>query len=244
MAPRAFRVLLTVPAWALPAMHYRMAQPDGVSTMTTTLTVSTVAQTATAGSGMEPVTIGTRATKDPETGKARTIPADQRTRSILIDELQVSDVPSKFQMLILDTLRDVAKAQLSSLWDADPDLRIVPASIWSVDSLLMFAAREAESKRLTKAGVALWFASSELHSLLTAKNDAKLLKQWESKIIGISAPALTYSESECEAILKTLAKFDGDSDSAMGMQLIAKLQKRLETLRTQSADVGIAELEI
>jgi hypothetical protein len=210
----------------------------------TTLTVHTIAQAAQAG--FEPVTVGTRATIDKETGKKREIPADQRTRSIVIPELQVDSVPSKFQMLVLDALRNTAKAQLSALWEADANLREVPAAIWTVDSLLAFAAREAESKRLTKAGLHYWFEASQLNKLLIAKNNPKVTADWQTKIVGLSAPNCTYSEAECNAIIATLLKpaLSEDADSFMGQQIIAKLQRRIEALRKQLDEVSIEELEL
>ena len=246
MAPRA-RIVFEPIASVMDVVGYALSHgtTDGVSTMTTNvLTVSTVAQLATAG--FEPVTVGTRATKDPETGKQRIIPADQRTRSIVIPELAVDSVPSKFQMLILECLRSTAKAQLSALWEADDALREVPANIWSVDSLLMFAAREAESKRLTKAGLHYWFEASELNKILTAKNNPKLLADWQAKIIGLSAPNCIMSEAECDAIIGTLLKpaLADDADSFMGQQIIAKCQKRIDTLRKQLEEVSLEALDI
>lgn len=214
------------------------------TTPTSSILVHTVAQTAT--EGFEPVTVGTRATVDKETGKQRIIPADQRTRSIVIPTLSVDSLPSKFQMLILDTLRSVAKTQLSSLWEADSMLKEVPANIWNVDSLLAFAAREAESKRLTKAGLHYWFETSQLHKVLAAKNNSKLTAEWQANIVGLSAPNCTMSETACDAIIATLLKpsLADDADSFMGQQIIAKLQRRIETLRKQLEEVSLEALDI
>lgn len=214
----------------------------------TTLQVHTIAQVAAQGSKMEPVTVGTRATKD-EQGNKRVIPADQRTRSILIPELAVDSVPSKFQMLLLDTLRTVAKAQLSALWDADSMLREVPDNIWNVDALLAFAAREAESKRLTKASLHYWFEASKLAAALRAKdaaNGTKMYADWQAKIVGMSAPAMTASEAECNAIINTLSKdaFADDAESFIGQQIIAKCAKRIEALRKQLEEVSIEEFDV
>lgn len=211
---------------------------------TNTIIVHTIAQIAQAG--MEPVTVGTRATIDKETGQKRIIPADQRTRSIVIPELKADGIPSKFQMIVLDALRDTAKAQLSSMWESDAALREVPANVWTVDALLMFAAREAESKRLTKAGLHYWFEASKLNALLTAKGNAKTMADWQSKVVGLSAPNCTYSEAECNAIIATLLKpaLSDDAESFMGQQIIAKCQRRIETLRKQLEEVSLEELDL
>ena len=209
-----------------------------------TLQVHTIAQVAL--KGYEPVTVGTRATVDKETGEKRTIAADQRTRSIIIPELQVEGIPSKFQMIVLDALRNAAKAQLSAMWEADANLRTVPANVWNVDALLMFAAREAESKRLTKAGLHYWFEASKLNAVLTSKGNAKVTAEWQAKIVGLSAPNCTYSEAECNAIIATLLKptLADDAESFMGQQIIAKCQKRVETLRKQLEEVSLEEIDL
>lgn len=215
-----------------------------IETPVAMLPVHTIAQVALAGT--EPVTVSTRATVDKDTGKKREIPADQRTRCIVIPELSVDGIPSKFQSIVLDALRNTAKAQLSALWEADPMLREVPAAIWTVDSLLMFAAREAESKKLTKAGLHYWFEASQLNKLLTAKGNAKLTADWQGKIVSLAAPSVTMNEAECNAIISTLQKpaLIEDAESFIGMQIIAKLQKRIDALRKQLDDVTLEELEI
>jgi hypothetical protein len=189
---------------------------------------------------MEPVTIGTRATKDPETGKARVIDATNRTRSILIPCLQVPDVPSRFTMFVLDALRKVAKAQLSALWEETPTLKEVSPAIWSVDALLMFAAREAESKRLSKDTVTAWFESSHLAILLATK-DAKVAASWKARIIGLAAPSITLNTAECDKTIAAIAKNDDDAQSMIGAQLIAKLAARVKAMQVQ--EVELEDLE-
>lgn len=203
------------------------------------LKVSTIAQVAT--KGFEPVTIGTRATVDKETGKKREIPADQRTRSVLIPELEVHGVPSKFQSIVLDALRNIAKQQLAALWDADKMLHEVPANIWSVDALLMYAARESESKRLSKDSIAAWFATSDLRARIMEKHNEALYKKWEARMLHCSAPSLQFNIEECEVVIKTINNSEDDAESIIGVQIIAKCEKRIEMLRKQSEEIGEVE---
>jgi len=206
------------------------------------LAVSTVAQIAP--KGFEPVTVGTRATTDKETNKKKEIPADQRTRSIIIPELQVDGLPSKFTSLVLDTLRTIAKDQLASMWKAEPMLREVPANVWSVDALLMYAAREAESKRLSTASIAEWFKSSQLAAKLATMDNKDLANIWQSKLEKLSPAVITMNEKDCEAIINTLSKFPDDMESLIGSQLIIKAQKRIATLQAQLAEVSLDEIEV
>ena len=205
------------------------------------LQVFTVAQIEKPG--FEPVTTGTRATKNAD-GTKKVIAADQRTRSILIPVLSIMDVPSKYQMFLLDGIRKTAKAQLSAMWEADANLREVPANVWSVDALLMYAAREAESKRLTTASVTDWFNGSNLCAAISKKNDEKLLKAWTARVVGLAAANLDYNEQDCETILKMLQKFEDDADTLIGQQLVHKLNKRIATLRKQLEEVALEEFDI
>jgi hypothetical protein len=207
------------------------------------LQVFTVAQIEKPG--FEPVTAGTRATKDPVTGKPKVIPADQRTRSILIPVLSIMDVPSKYQMFLLDGIRKTAKAQLTALWEADAMIRSVPAGIWTVDALLMYAAREAESKKLSTASVSEWFIGSKLCGAIKKKDKHEaLLKSWTAKIVGLAAAVIDYNEQECTTILQMLSKFGDDAESLIGQQLVNKLNKRIATLKKQMEDVALEAFDI
>jgi hypothetical protein len=207
-----------------------------------TLQVFTVAQIEKPG--FEPVTVGTRATKDAETGEKRVIPANARTRSILIPTLTIVDVPSKYQMFLLDGIRNTAKAQLSAMWKADANLREVPANVWTVDALLMYAAREAESKRLSIASITEWFESSNLCAAIMKKGNTKLLKDWTARIVGMAATVFDYNEQDCQTILNMLAKFEDDAESLVGQQLVHKLNKRIATLRKQLDEISLEEFDI
>lgn len=172
-----------------------------------------------------------------EDGTKRIIAQADRTRCIIIPELSVEGVPSKFQAMILQALRDTAESQLRDLWTADSTLREVPAAIWTVDSLLLYSSRVAESRRLTKAGLELWFNESQLCKRVMATGNAKLLAEWKSRILGMAAPACTLAESQCTAIIVTIAKDETDADSAIGMQLIEKLNKRIEGCKAEQAEI-------
>jgi hypothetical protein len=204
------------------------------ATTPATLPVFTTPQTCTAP--MELVRVNARNGKN-EDGSRREVLAADRMRCIVIPELTVDGVPSKFQSIILDALRRTAKAQLDSLWTAEPMLRTVQAAIWSVDSLLLFAARETESQRLTKQNCADWFDSSKLAARLMTKGDAKLLAQWKETICGMAAPTIATSEKQCNAIIATIGKDDSDSESLIGAQIINKLAKRIASLNVQELEL-------
>jgi len=195
--------------------------------------VSSVPATAVA-EGFEQVQVNRRDSK--ENG---TVPQAERCRAIVIPELQVSDVPSKFQMLILDALRNAASAQLAAFWkDAGwPGLSQVPAAVWTVDSILMFAARDAESKRLSKESVLAWFKASKLFAFLASKNNAKLSANWEKRILSLSAPKVDLSEDQCNVTLATIGKFDEDATSMIGAQLVAKLAARIKKLAEEEMEL-------
>jgi hypothetical protein len=175
--------------------------------------------------------------KNPD-GTPRIVANANRLRCIVIPELSVDGVPSKFHSLVLSALRVTAKRQLESLWDADSMIQEVPAAIWSVDSLLLFAARESESKRLTKATLEQWFDDSGICKRLTEKGDMKLLAAWKSDVVALAAPSISWVPAKCETVIATIMKADCDEDNAIGQQLVAKLQRRVEEYAKQLAEVS------
>lgn len=184
----------------------------------------------TAPERCETVQVDARNGKNPD-GTKREVANEDRTRVIVIPELSVDGVPSKFQSIVLDALRKTAKEQLSSLWKAEPMIREVPAAIWNVDSILLFAAREAESKRLTKATLEDWFDTSDLAKRIMAKGDSKLLSKWKALIVGFAAPMYLEAEENCTAVIASVGVADAEEDNIIGQQIIAKANKRIADLQ-------------
>lgn len=182
--------------------------------------------------GMVQITTRTRTSE-----KNPNIPEGQRSRSIIVPELVVTDVPSKFQRLLIAKLYELATAQLAGIWKENPQVSEVPAALWSIDSLLTYFSREAESNRLTKDSIAAWLKQSKLGALL----EEKKAKNWQDRILGLAAPVLQLSEEDCTKVIATLGKFEEDTEHLICQQLIARIQNRLELLRKQNQEV--TELE-
>lgn len=193
------------------------------------LQVFTTPQKCNAGSELLAVT--TRA------AEGKTIATGDRMRCIIIPELAVEGIPSKFQSLVLDALRRTARHQMNAKWKADPMLREVEAAIWSVDSLLLYAARESESLRLTKANCEEWFNNSKLCAHLMQLGDAKKLATWKARISGMAAPTLSINADQCIITIAALGKFDEDATSPIAMQMITRLGRRIEELQNQDSEV-------
>jgi hypothetical protein len=189
------------------------------------------------GDGQEIVEATARNGKNPD-GTKREVAQENRLRCVVIPELSVDGVPSKFQMLVMSALRDLAAKQLATLWQDEPSIKEVPAAIWTVDSLLLFGAREAESKRLTKATLESWFDASDICKRLMAKGDAKLLAKWKADIVSLAAPSIAWVPDQCATVIATISKADCEEDNAIGQQLVAKLQKRIEDYAKQLAEVA------
>ena len=99
-----------------------------------------------------------RATVDKATGKKKEISAAHRTRSILVPEFLIEGVPGKFEDFIRSQLASVAKQQLSALWEETPSISETPAELWTTDSLLVYAARNSETQRLSCERIRAAFA--------------------------------------------------------------------------------------
>lgn len=204
------------------------------------LQVSTV-RAAIVPKGKLQITAGTRATKDKVTGVKKEIAADQRSRSIIIDEFNPS-VESKYVSLVTSALSEVAKVQLTMQWENDPMLREVDAALYTEDALLLFAARDAESKKLSKETIEAWFNASELKSYLVKQYSEAQVKKFLSELQNIAAPVMTaYNEEKALKRIVTLGKFDADVESPVAMAMIARLQRFVDELKKQREEIGSVE---
>ncbi len=175
-----------------------------------------------AAEGQETVIARTRSTE-----KNPVIEAN-RLRCIIVPEYKVEGVPSKFHALCLQAVRDIAQKQLDTLWKATPSIKEVPAAIWSLDSVLLFAAREQESKRLTSDNLATWFAASGIAQRI-GDNEEKMA-DWAGRIAKFAAPTPNLSLSACEAVISAIQVADADEDNLIGRQILAKATKRYEEM--------------
>ena len=159
------------------------------------ITISTVAPTSIER-GYVPIIARTRAAK----GKA--IAPNNRLRAICITEPDVSDLPSRWAMFASAQLGRIAVAQLQELWANEGDnLRETHAGLWTTDALLAFAARDAESKRLS--GESITAAMSEF---LATVNPAA--KETASAILAsMAAPVKKGNEKQLFNLHEKLVSF-------------------------------------
>lgn len=222
-----------------------MSQNELFDSAVTKLQVSSV-KPAAIPPKMVLVLQGARETTDPVTKQKKVIAPENRLRCVLIPELVVDSVPSKFQQFVLTALYDVAKSQLNDLWEENGNgMTQVDANIWHVDALLAYAARKAESKRLSKETIAAWFAGSKLRAaVLKAKGDAftaGLLKELQE----ISATVLDWSEDKMLRTIAMLGKFEDDASSDIGAAMIRKLDNKIQAMRKARDELGsIDELDL
>lgn len=206
------------------------------------LTVSTVPAT-TVQAGFLQVTANTRAVTDKESGKKQEIPANQRSRSIIIPEFSV-DAPSKFVSLITGALHELAVQQLRETWKADPDVKQVTAASYTVDSLLLYAAREAESRKLNADSILGWWNASQLKQRMSAKYSAAQIKRFELELSNIAAPVLSaqfYNEDKALRRIVTLATHEEDAGHPVVIQMIAKLQRYVDRIIAERDAIGSVE---
>jgi hypothetical protein len=205
------------------------------------IAVSTV-PAATVAPGFWQITARTRASTDKATGKKTEIAADQRSRSIMIPECKPA-VSSKYVSLVNSALAMTAKAQLEQQWTADPMLREVDAAAYTEDALLLFSAREAESKKLTAAAILAWFEQSELRKEFAAKYTEPQIKRFASELENIAAPVPDYNEEKAVRRIAALGKHERDMEHEICQQMITKLQRRIEAMRKMREDIGdVAEI--
>lgn len=208
----------------------------------TKIQVSTVPATVVPV-GMLQVVARTRATTDKTTGLKTEIPLNQRSRSILIPDFRI-DAPSKFVSLISSELGELAKQQLQAAWEANPDLREVDAAAYTLDSLLLFSAREAESRKLNSASILAWWTDSELIRSMQQRYTPAQLKRFVLSLENIAAPVLSaefYNEEKALKRIVTLATHPADAEHPVVIQMIAKLQRYVDRIIAQRDAIGSIE---
>lgn len=180
-----------------------------------------------------------RATTDRESGKKKEIKPENRYRCVVIPELTVDGVPSKFQKFVLDMLYSIAKSQLSDLWDEHGDLMTqVDAAIWNVDALLLYAARKAESKKLSGETILSWFAASELRKKLAEKYNEAQLKALANDLVTIAVAVIPWSEEKLLKRIALLGTVEDDAVSDIGSAMIRKMSNRLDAIRKEREALG------
>jgi hypothetical protein len=211
-------------------------------TTVTKIAVSTIPATVVPA-GMLQIVTRTRATTDRSTGVKTEVPLHQRSRSILIPEFHI-DAPSKFISLIAAQLVELARYQLSAAWEANPDLREVDAAAYTLDSLLLFSAREAESKKLNSSSILAWWQDSELQRAMMTRYTPAQLKRFVLSLENIAAPVLSaefYNEEKALKRIVTLAAHSADAEHPVVIQMIAKLQRYVDRIIAQRDAIGSIE---
>lgn len=177
------------------------------------------------------LTAGTRATK------GKVIPAEQRSRSIVIPELTPA-VEKKFFSLVLDALYQAGEDQLRALWrESDP--KESDATLWTEDSLLAFANRQAESKRLNGDTILAWYEDSSIRTAMLAAGGEKRAAAVLARLQNLAAPQPSYSLEQCQSAIVLLAE---DADTDIGRTLILKLQRIIERIEADRKALEVSAI--
>jgi hypothetical protein len=164
------------------------------------------------------------------------IPADQRSRSILIPEF-TPNVSSKYTSLVVAALSEGAKTQLAAQWEAEPMLREVDDALYTEDAILGYLAREAESKKLSAIAINAWYEQSELRKEMLPKYNEAQIKKFAQQLENIAAPVPSYTEEAALKRIVSLGKHERDAEHEVCAQMIAKLNRHVESMRKQRADM-------
>jgi len=204
-----------------------------------TLTITTVPAT-TVPAGKIQIIARARGGKDKD-GKKIEIPADQKSRSIIIDELKPA-VSSKYVSLVCAALYETAKQQLDAQWVKDPMIRETDSALYLEDALLAYAARESESKKLTGDSIALWWNQSELKKSLveSKKYSDKQLGILVEQLKNIAAPVPDYNEEKILKRIATLGTHESDVEHEVCAAMITKLQRMHQKILEERAKIGDA----
>ena len=204
--------------------------------------VSTVRQTLTKEQKAThwEVFTGTRQTTDKETGKKKEIPEHMRVRSIIVPVPDVSALPSKFSVFVSRCLMDVSKSQLAAIWEDKPEVNEVAASLFTTDGLLTFAAREAESKRLT--GATIKTAVASFIPTVHEKKQAEAL----DILVNMAAATKTATEKQCVLLQPKFSewvKTQSEEKNPVAHLVLEKMLEHIETKRQERLAFEAPEVE-
>jgi len=177
------------------------------------------------------ITARTRVGKD-----KKEIPADQRSRSIVIPEF-APNVSSKYVSLVVAALSEAAKTQLAAQWEAEPMIREVDDALYTEDSIIAFMAREAESKKLTSASIVAWYEQSELKKEMAPKYNEAQIKKFVQQLENIAAPVPSYTEEAALKRIVSLGKHEKDAEHEVCAQMIAKLTRHVDMMKKKREEM-------
>lgn len=188
------------------------------------LTVSSVAP-ASIETGSVLVTANTRATK------GKTIEAANRMRCVVVPEL-VINVNKQFDGFLRHQLSLVRKMTLADWWEENGNsATTIDSELFEIPALIAFAARNAESQRLTSATV-----EESLEDFLTTVNEKRRADALAILRSMAAANGKKGNEKECFALADKLQKWceENDTDaSSVSNRVRRLLTERAIELRTQ-----------
>jgi hypothetical protein len=199
--------------------------------MSNEITVSTVAA-SNLPVGFVQVTAKTKTT----TGGPTLQPQD-RQRCILIPELILEGLPSKFMEFTRAALHEAAREQLATLWkEQGAALKTVHPALFSVDGLLAWAGRVVESRRLS--GDTIKAALAETGILTAIGVPAQRQDEAIAILASFAGPSKLGNEKQLRSLSTKLANWleQPGNDSSVVELLIPKINTRvfeLEELRKQ-----------
>lgn len=188
------------------------------------LTVSSVAP-ASIETGSVLVTANTRATK------GKTIEPANRMRCVVVPEL-VINVNKQFDGFLRHQLSLVRKMTLADWWEENGNsATTIDSELFEVPALIAFAARNAESQRLTSATV-----EESLEDFLTTVNEKRRADALAILRSMAAANGKKGNEKECFALADKLGKWceENDTDASSVPNRVRRLlTERAIELRTQ-----------
>lgn len=195
----------------------------------TAITVSSVRPVALAA-GTIAVIANTRATK-----KTGAIAEANKLRAIVVNEFDVSSLPSKWTMFAANQLHKVATQQLAALWETNGNAWTeTDSALWTTDALLAFASRESESKRLTADNI-----TEQAAAFVATYDEAKRAPAMKV-LVSMAAPAKQGTEKQCFALAEKLTLWieadamERDEDANPVLLIVArKLAERAAEMKVQ-----------
>lgn len=153
------------------------------------------------------------------TATAPLLPED-RYRCLIIKEWDLSGLcVDKVRGILFDALLELAKGYLT----ANRDKKFLPASSFSVDSLLSFAQETAASGRITNESILVWFKGTMTCAKIKSKRNDETAMRYAALYAKCSSPNPGFSKQEATVLAGNMEP--GDAETRIGSFILEKLDK-------------------
>lgn len=152
--------------------------------------------------------------------------AEQRYRNVVIPELSIPSVESRFIPMLLEALYGVATRRFAALMEeTNRNAKEVSSDDYTLSALLSYYETEATSGRLNKQQVLDWFKAGDTFAAVLLKKGDKEAAKWVELFGKFASPNHGVNPNTCRVLLASMQPKDAASD--IGKAIAASMQRTI-----------------